>query len=127
MVPSEGDTHSFERAFTVPEVRQFAALSRDHQSIHTEPDEDGRLVVHGLLTATLPTKIGGDLAVLAREMTFEFHEPVYTGQRVTCEWTNESVAEREDRYELAVAVECTTDGDVVMSGRIEGVVWKERA
>ena len=27
------------------------------------PDEQGRLVIQGLLTATLPTKIGGDYSV----------------------------------------------------------------
>jgi hypothetical protein len=37
------------------------------------PDEHGRLMAHGLLTATLPTKIAGDMNFIARQMTFEFH------------------------------------------------------
>jgi acyl dehydratase len=124
--PTEGETHTFERAFTTEEVRQFAELSRDTQLRHTEPDEDGRLLVHGLLTATLPTKIGGDLEVLATSMTFEFRRPVYTGERITCTWTYEDVLEREDRYELVVDVVCENDADeAVLTATIEGIVWKE--
>jgi len=123
--PAEGDTHTYERTFTDEDVRAFADVSGDRQAIHTEPDEDGRLVVHGLLTATLPTKIGGDLDVLASGMEFAFHRPVHTGEAVVCEWTNETVDERDDRYDLAVAVECTVDGAVVMTGRVEGLVWKD--
>ena len=83
-VPQEGETVAYERTFTVEEGEQFAALSGDNQPRHTEPDEDGRLMVQGLLTATMPTKPGSDPEVLAREMTFEFRQPVYTGERITC-------------------------------------------
>lgn len=120
-VPEAGAVHTFERTFTHEEVWQFAELSGDTQPQHTEPD-DGRLVVHGLLTATLPTRIGGDLAVLAHTTTFTFHEPVYTGERVVCEWTNETVTERGDRYRLAVSAVCRVDGTAVLTGDIEGLV-----
>lgn len=123
--PTQGETHSFERTFTVEDVRQFAELSRDRQPRHTDPDGEGRLMVHGLLTATLPTKIGGDLEVLAHTMEFEFVAPVYTGERVVCTWTNEHVDEHEDRYNVEVPVVCETDGRAVLKGRIEGIVWKE--
>lgn len=123
--PTEGETHAFERTFTTEEVRQFAELSRDTQPRHTEPDEEGRLLVHGLLTATLPTKIGGDLEVLASEMTFEFRQPVYTGERITCTWTYEDVLEREERYELAVDVACENEaGETVLTATVEGLIWK---
>jgi len=124
--PVEGNTHAFERAFTEAEVRQFAALSGDDQPRHTEPDGSDRLLVHGLLTATLPTKIGGDLEVLAREMRFEFRRPVYTGETVTCEWTHETVEEREDRYAITADVVCTdASGDTVMTADVEGFVRKD--
>jgi len=39
---------------------------------------------------------------------------------------NESVTEREDRYELSVTLSCTDeDGTEVMSGETEGIVWKD--
>lgn len=82
-------------------------------------------MVQGLLTATVPTKIGGDLEVLAREMNLEFHTPVYTGDKVTCEWRNKSVAEREDRYDFRVAIECSTDEGLVLSGSVDGIIRKE--
>ncbi|MDG5818231.1 MULTISPECIES: MaoC/PaaZ C-terminal domain-containing protein [unclassified Natronococcus] len=125
--PTEGESHAFERTFTTEEVRQFAELSRDTQPRHTEPDEEGRLLVHGLLTATLPTKIGGDLEVLASSMTFEFRRPVYTGERIVCTWSYERVDEREDRYDLVAAVDCENDaGETVLSATVEGLIWKER-
>ncbi|WP_126664047.1 MaoC/PaaZ C-terminal domain-containing protein [Haloterrigena salifodinae] len=124
--PVEGETHTFERTFTTDDVERFAELSRDRQPIHTEPDEDGRLMVHGLLTATLPTKIGGDLEVLARSMDLEFRRPVYTGQRIACMWTFESVDEREDRYVIGVEVTCErADDEPVLTGTIEGLIWKD--
>lgn len=126
MPPETGDVHSFERTFTTEDVQQFAELSRDTQPQHTEPDTDGRLMVHGLLTATVPTKIGGDLEVLAHTMDLEFTKPVYTGETVTCRWRNEDVEEREDRYDLTVDVLCEKEGgEVAMRGTISGVVWKE--
>jgi acyl dehydratase len=123
--PTEGEVHRFERTFTVEDVRRFADVSEDSQPRHTEKDEEGRLMVHGLLTATLPTKIGGDLEVLAKTMEFEFVQPVYTGETVTCVWTNESVEERDDRYDLTVGVVCENEnGDTVLTAEIEGVVLK---
>ena len=125
MPPVEGDTHVVERSFSTEEVRQFAALSRDDQPRHTEPDDDGRLLVHGLLTATLPTEVGGELGVLGRTFEFEFHRPVYTGQTVRCACVLEDVAEREDRYDLSVEVTCTRGEAGVMTGSVTGIVRKE--
>lgn len=125
MVPTEGDTYTHERTFTTEDVRRFGELSGDRQPIHTDPDEEGRLVVQGLLTATLPTKIGGDLEFIARTMEFEFRRPVYTGETITCEWTTETVTEREDRYEAAGMAVCRNEDDtVVMRGSFEGVIRK---
>ncbi|MFB6165290.1 MAG: dehydratase [Haloarculaceae archaeon] len=121
----EGTVITHERTFTAEEVREFAALSHDRQQRHLEPDDDGRLMVHGLLTATLPTKIGGDLEVLASEMDFRFRRPVYTGQHVVCETELERVAERDDRYDVLAAFECTVEGEVVLTGEFEGVVWRD--
>lgn len=124
--PQEGDTHTYERTFTTEDVRAFGEVSGDQQAIHTDPDEEGRLVVQGLLTATLPTKIGGDLEVLATRMEYEFHKPVRTGETITCRWENESVTERDDRYEISVVLSCTNEEGVeVLSGETDGIIWKD--
>jgi acyl dehydratase len=123
--PREGDVHTFERTFTPEDVRRFADLSGDEQPRHLEPDDEGRLLVHGLLTATLPTKLGGDLEVLGRSMSFDFLQPVFTSETVTCEMEIEAVEDREDRYDLVASVTCENeDGDAVMTGTVEGLVWK---
>ena len=128
--PREGDAHVVERSFTTEEVRRFAALSGDDQPRHTEPDEEGRLLVHGLLTATLPTEVGGELGVLGRSFAFEFRRPVYTGETIRCACVVESVEEDENRYDLSVDVTCTREGtesespDVVMTGTVTGLVRK---
>ncbi|RZV10352.1 acyl dehydratase [Natrinema hispanicum] len=121
--PAEGDEYTFARTFDHEDVREFGELSGDQQPIHTEPDELGRLTVQGLLTATLPTKIGGDLRYIARSMTFEFVEPVYTGERITCTVRLESVAERDGYYDVESAAVCTDEDDeVVLRGEIDGLI-----
>ena len=123
-LPEEGTVISYERTFTREDVEAFADLSGDRGAHHEEPDEDGRLVVHGLLTATLPTKIGGDLDMLARESTFRFHRPVYTGQRITCETTLEEVVHGDGRADVDVGLSCHNEaGDLVLSGSVDGVVF----
>ncbi|QLG62712.1 hotdog domain-containing protein [Halorarum salinum] len=123
-LPEPGTVVRHERTFTRGEVERFADLSGDRGDHHEEPDEDGRVVVHGLLTATLPTKIGGDLDVLARTMTFEFHRPVYTGERVACEVTVESVERGDGRADLDASIECHDGaGEVVLTGEFDGVVF----
>ncbi|WP_411964745.1 MaoC/PaaZ C-terminal domain-containing protein [Haloferax sp. YSMS24] len=123
-VPAEGETIVRERTFTRGEVQTFADLSRDEQPIHTDPDDEGRLVVHGLLTATLPTQIGGELEVLARSMEFDFLTPVYTGETIRCEVTMTAVDAREDRYDVETDIVCrrVADDSVVLRGGFEGLI-----
>lgn len=80
-----GDVISWQRTFTEADIRLFAKLSGDQGEHHLVPDEQGRLMAHGLLTATLPTKIAGDLNFIARELNFQFHRPVFAGDTVSCE------------------------------------------
>jgi acyl dehydratase len=121
----EGDVLGFERTFTPEEVRRFAQLSDDEQPRHLDSDDDDRLLVHGLPAATMPTKIGSDLEVFVRSMTFDFHRPVYTGETLTCEMELESVAECEDRYDLVGAVACWNQSDQeALSGTVEGLIRK---
>jgi acyl dehydratase len=123
--PVEGDTYTHERTFTHEDVRRFGEISGDTQSIHTDPDEEGRLVVQGLLTATIPTKIGGDQEFIARTMEYDFRRPVYTGETITCEWTTETVKERANRYEASGTAVCRNEeGTTVMAGYFEGIVRK---
>ncbi|MBV0902405.1 MaoC/PaaZ C-terminal domain-containing protein [Haloarcula salina] len=97
MLPVEaGDTFTETRTFTPADVDRFAAVTGDDQARHTEPDEGGRRMVQGLLTASLLTSIGGDLEVLASQMEFRFRRPVYTGETVVCEMEITAAEPRHD-------------------------------
>lgn len=120
----EGLVVTYERTFTPEEVREFADLSGDEGYHHLVAGQSGDLMVHGLLTATLPTKVGGDIDYVARTMEFEFPRPVYTGEAITCKLTLDSVAETEGRTELDTSWVCTNEDDeVVMRGSSSGVVF----
>ncbi len=122
-LPDEGDTVAYRRTFTNEEVERFAELSKDEGYHHLVADEDGQVVLHGLLTATMPTKLGGEFNYLARTMTFDFPRPAYTGIEITCETTIERIEERNDRLELDATFICEAEnGDVVLRGQTEGVV-----
>lgn len=120
-----GDVISWERTFTEDEIRLFGKISGDEGTHHMRPDESGRLMVHGLLTATLPTKVGGDINFIAREMRFNFHRPVFAGDTVRCEVTIVELEEAEQFHHLKSSWSCRNQhGKEVMSGEATGIVRK---
>ncbi|RNF40354.1 MaoC/PaaZ C-terminal domain-containing protein [Planococcus salinus] len=118
-----GDKISFERTFTTKDVELFTKVSGDEGIHHLVPDEQGRLVVQGLLTATLPTKIGGDYSVLARHMDFEFFRPVFTGDTIKCEAVIEQFEKQKKRTRITAAFLCHNQhGKEVLKGSFSGVI-----
>ena len=118
-----GDTLSWSRTFTEDDIRLFARVSGDEGEHHFVPDDQGRLMAHGLLTATLPTKIGGDLNLIAREMVFRFHRPVFAGDTIECVVTL-TVAEPGEGFMNVVSEwRCTNQqGKEVMTGGGSGII-----
>lgn len=118
-----GDTLSWSRTFTEEDIRLFARVSGDEGEHHFVPDAQGRIMAHGLLTATLPTKIGGDLNFIAREMVFRFHRPVFAGDTIECVVTL-TEAEPADGYMKVVSEwRCTNqDSKEVMTGVGTGII-----
>jgi len=121
-----GDIITFERTFTVRDVELFIEISGDEGIHHLTPDEQGRLVVQGLLTATLPTKVGGDNNVLARTMNFEFLRPVFTGDTIICEVKIEKHERQENknnRTAITASFVCENqDKKEVLKGDFSGVI-----
>ena len=118
-----GDTITFERNFTVDDVNLFTKVSGDEGSHHLNPDEHGRLIIQGLLTATLPTKVGGDYNVLARTMNFEFLRPVFTGDTIICEVTIEKFEKQDTRTSIAATFLCENQNNKeVLKGSFAGVI-----
>ncbi|MCI4353556.1 MAG: hypothetical protein L3K14_09300 [Thermoplasmata archaeon] len=126
--PKVGDRRSTEQTFAVEEVRAFGEASGDKGLRHVVPDAQGRLMVHGLLLGTLPTKIGGELNFLAREMALEFLRPVLTGDTIPCDVVLRRWKAPAERRTLVTAHrECTNqDRVVVMRGRADGLVRDPR-
>lgn len=118
-----GDIISWQRTFTEEEIRAFARLSGDEGEHHLIPDENGRLMAHGLLTATLPTKVGGDMNFIARQMTFEFHRPVFAGDTIECEVTLAELEPGDQYTRVAARFVCRNQaGKEVMTGQTIGVI-----
>ena len=120
-----GDVKSWQRMFTEDDIRLFTQLSGDAGEHHLVPDAQGRLMAHGLLTATLPTKIGGDMNFIARELTFQFYRPVFSGDTVHCEVTLSEIEPAEQFTSVVTTFVCRNQlGKEVMSGVARGVIRK---
>ena len=119
-----GDIITFERTFISEDVELFTKVSGDEGSHHTNPDEQNRLVIQGLLTATLPTKVGGDYNVVARTMNFDFLRPVFTGDTIRCAVTIERYEKQvNDRIAIMANFQCTNQNEkTVLKGNFEGVI-----
>ena len=119
-----GDIITFERTFTIEDVEWFSKISGDEGNHHTTPDEQGRLVIQGLLTATLPTKIDGDNNVLARTMNFEFLRPVFTGNKIICNVTIEKYEKQDNnRISIVASFQCANQNEKqVLNGNFTGVI-----
>lgn len=118
-----GQVVVWERTFTEEEVRLFGALSGDEGVHHIQPDAQGRLMVQGLLTATLPTKIGGDLNVITREMNFQFLRPVFAGDTIRCEVTLKEYEPGEEFDRIVAAFTCANQaGKPVLAGHAAGII-----
>jgi 3-hydroxybutyryl-CoA dehydratase len=119
-----GDIIIFERMFTKEDVEMFTKVSWDEGDHHIHPDEQRRLVIQGLLTATLPTKIGGENNVLARTMNFEFLRPVFTGDTILCEVQIEELEMKDNnRTSIMATFLCTNQNEKqVLRGNFKGVI-----
>jgi len=118
-----GDTLSWKRTFTEEDIRLFTRLSGDGGEHHLVPDEQGRLMAHGLLTATLPTKIGGDMNLIARELSFRFHRPVFAGDTIECVVTLIEATPDDGFTNVNSEWKCTNQhGKEVMTGGGTGII-----
>jgi acyl dehydratase len=123
--PAVGQKFSYDRVFTVADVEAFARLTGDAGRHHVTPDAEGRVMVQGLLTATLPTKFGGDINYLARDMRFEFVRPVYTGDAIVTEVVCTEAVDEDRVVRLSFDVVCKNQhGKEVLKGSTNGVIRK---
>lgn len=123
----KGLVTEWRRSFSEEDVRAFAELSGDKGRHHLERDAQGRLLIHGLLTASLPTKLGGDLDYIAADMRFEFKRPAYADEELLCRGTVTRV--KKEKSWLAVSfsfVVTNPKGKVVLQGKTSGIIRGEK-
>lgn len=130
MEPAElavGARFRYSRRITAADIREFTRASHDANVYHVEEDGQGRLIAHGLLVASLVTKIGGDLNFLARTMVFDFRKPTYSGDTLECVATLDSVVEQRERFKCGFSFAVSNQaGEVVMTGETSGMIRKGR-
>jgi 3-hydroxybutyryl-CoA dehydratase len=120
-----GATSRWKREITEEDVARFAEVSGDRGRHHLERDASGRLLAHGLLTATLPTKLGGDMNYIARTMNFEFLKAVYAGDELTCVGTVVSTIAQTPRFKLSLSFEVRNQyGELVLRGTTSGQILR---
>ena len=118
-----GQTFSFTRTFSRDDVAAFAAVSQDFGAHHVEPDAQGRVMVHGLHTASLATQIGGSINFISRNMVFEFFVPVSSGDTVTCVATIDEAEHHATKGRYAISFAFTNQDDVVVAtGSSRGII-----
>lgn len=122
------DVFTWERTFTKEDVLEFGRISGDQGIHHVEPDERGRLMVQGLLTASIGTKIGGDLNYIAREMISEFIRPVFTGDTITCEVMLTKIEQLEGVKKVEIkSIYRNQQGKEVLIGSSHGIIRDKSA
>lgn len=119
-----GDRVSARRVFGDAEVRSFAELSGDRNELHLDDEyarqsRFGRRVVHGMLTASLFTRlIGMELpgrGTIYMQQTLRFTAPVFVGEEI--EAIVEVAAIDRDRRRLTLStVARKGDGTQVIVG-----------
>jgi len=119
-----GDRVSARRVFADADVRAFAQLSGDLNELHVDDEyarrsRFGRRVVHGMLTASLFTRlIGMDLpgrGTIYMSQSLRFTAPVFVGDEV--EAVVEVAAIDAARRRMTLATTATrADGQVVITG-----------
>lgn len=118
-----GAVTRWTRTITREDILRFGELSGDQGRHHVQPDAKGRLMAQGLLTATLPTKLGGDMNYVAKTMTFDFVKAVWSGDVLACEGVVASAAAQSARWRVRLTFEVRNqDGEVVLRGETSGFV-----
>ena len=119
-----GDRVTARRRFTDEDVRRFAELSGDFNELHVDDaaaarSRFGRRLVHGMLTASLFTRLLGmelpGRGTIYMSQTLRFTAPVYIGDEV--EAVVEVVAVDIPRRRLTLSTTCQNErGQQVVVG-----------
>ena len=130
-----GDEAAIMKTITDADIRTFADLIGDHNSVHLDDEfaartRFGRRIAHGMLgasfiSAALGEKLPGRGTVYLSQ-TFKFTAPVYPGDTITARVTVLKV--REDKNILTIETVCEKQtGEVVITGEAVVLVDEPQA
>ncbi len=124
-----GQKASFSKSFYFEDISKFAALTGNHQKLHTDnafAKSRGfeRVVVHGVLAASLMSTVMGMLlpgdGTLLISQNIRHQKPVYPGDKITAEMTLVSAKAYSECYIAVLEGTCTNQkGEVVAEGSYE--------
>lgn len=116
-----GQVLTAQRTILAEDIAAFASLVGDEGRHHVSAD--GPVMAHGLLTASLATRIGGRLDYIARRMNWEFLKPVWEGETITARVTVRALRRTRSGTELELGIVIVDqDGGEVLRGDSTGVV-----
>ena len=119
-----GWKHSLRRTITQADMEQVIRVTGDQGGYHVDDDFARAagfrtLITPGLLQAGMLTEIGGRLNFLAREMRFQFTNPVYVGD--TLEACVEVTALDPGKELVTMSAQVSNqDGAAVLQAEIRG-------
>lgn len=119
-----GQRFSWRRTVTQADLDDTVQRTGDHGGYHVDEAWAKRagfrtLITPGMFQAAMVTKLGGDLNLLARKITFSFDKPVYVGDTLEAEVTVTLIELPKNRITLegkitnqagVVVLTCTTVG-----------------
>ncbi len=124
---NEGDSASISKRITESDVREFSTISLDTYPVHLDADyarktRFGRPIAHGLLvagliSATIGTKIPGPGAIYVGQ-TLRFLRPVFLGDTVTATATISKYDKERGRMILQTICR-NRRGEEVLAGEAE--------
>ncbi|MEE2959696.1 MAG: enoyl-CoA hydratase [Myxococcota bacterium] len=115
------DSFQITRVFNREEVSAFCDLTGDFGAHHNREQSDGKVVVPGLLTGSLPTQVGGKLNFLISELQYVFNKPVRTGETVTCKLVIDNVTPHPKGSWIHASIEIRSLNQVVVKGSCAGL------
>lgn len=130
-----GDTASRTKTFTDEDVRLFARVSGDDNSVHLDDayaatTQFGRRIVHGMLTASLISAVLGcdfpGIGTIYLGQDIKFKAPVYIGDTITA--TVELIKYRDDKRIGTFRTTCVNQaGTLVIEGEAVVIAPAETA
>lgn len=118
-----GDEAHFTREWKEEDVTSFAEVSGDHNPLHTDSEyaattQFGKRLVHGMLTASLCSRLIGMYLpgerCLYLDQTLSFKKPVFIGDTVMVKGT--VTAKSEVTSILTIQIVITKGPEEVMTG-----------